>query len=416
LSVTGNTGNAPTPCPFEPGQRTVEERSTMNLYDLFSYTELDAALSEGLVKQRLHPKLPLAILDYTDKATYSRTWNTVTRNCRGLIYDTNSLKILARPFPKFFNYGEATAPELSLDEPVIVTDKLDGSMGILYPEESPLGLVTFSVATRGSFVSNQAIHATKIWRERYAEEFQYRINPRLTYLFEIIYPGNRIVVDYGDLDDLALIGAVNVVGGFVYGPEMVPGWPGPRATVLPYRTLREAVHARPRAGKEGMVVRSLMDGSMVKIKQQDYIELHRIVTGLNEKAIWERCRDADLRKGAYSVGDPINQVLEGVPDELHSWVRSVAEQLFDEVYDKRDQVYTLFARAQDEVDPGTEWRSERGRRKALALWLQSEGLPAGQQKGEGGWLKKAVFQVYDGYDPNHYLWKLVRPEGDVRAR
>jgi RNA ligase len=361
LSVTGNTGNAPTPCPFEPGQRTVEERSTMNLYDLFSYTELDAALSEGLVKQRLHPKLPLAILDYTDKATYSRTWNTVTRNCRGLIYDTNSLKIL------------------------------------------------------GSFQSEQAVRATELFRDIWKQTSADFLTGA-TYLFEIIYPGNRIVVDYGDLDDLALIGAVNVVGGFVYGPEMVPGWPGPRATVLPYRTLREAVHARPRAGKEGMVVRSLMDGSMVKIKQQDYIELHRIVTGLNEKAIWERCRDADLRKGAYSVGDPINQVLEGVPDELHSWVRSVAEQLFDEVYDKRDQVYTLFARAQDEVDPGTEWRSERGRRKALALWLQSEGLPAGQQKGEGGWLKKAVFQVYDGYDPNHYLWKLVRPEGDVRAR
>jgi hypothetical protein len=45
----------------------------------------------------------------------------------------------------------------------VVTDKLDGSLGILYP--TPDG---HAIATRGAFVSEQALHATELWLDRYA--------------------------------------------------------------------------------------------------------------------------------------------------------------------------------------------------------------------------------------------------------
>lgn len=61
-----------------------------------------------------------------------------------------------RPLPKFLNHDQPEAPVIALDEPVVVTDKADGSLGIIYP--TPDGP---AVATRGSFASDQALHAPR---------------------------------------------------------------------------------------------------------------------------------------------------------------------------------------------------------------------------------------------------------------
>ena len=130
------------------------------LDDLFDLEDLAQAIDGGYVRVQSHPDLPLRILNYTEKATYERVWNPVTLTCRGLIVN-DSGKVVARPFRKFFNYGEPSAPALDLDAEVVVTDKCDGSLGILYP----LGDGRYGVATRGSFTSVQAQHATKVWQE-----------------------------------------------------------------------------------------------------------------------------------------------------------------------------------------------------------------------------------------------------------
>ena len=66
------------------------------------------------------------------------------------------------------------------------------------------------IATRGSFVSEQAIVATNILHQKYAH---ISLNTAYTYLFEIIYPQNRIVVDYGTLEDIILIGMLDTKTG-----------------------------------------------------------------------------------------------------------------------------------------------------------------------------------------------------------
>lgn len=64
-----------------------------------------------------------------------------------------------------------------------------------------------------------------------------------TYLFEIIYPSNRIVLDYGRTDDLMLLGAVQISTGTAVGPRdpICAPWPGPRIEVQAYLTLAEAL-------------------------------------------------------------------------------------------------------------------------------------------------------------------------------
>ena len=127
-----------------------------------------------------------------------------------------------------------------------VTDKADGSLGIIYASPDGSG---YAIATRGSFASDQARHATELLRTRYGAF----VPPAgKTVLVEIIYPANRIVVDYAGLDDLVLLGAVDIATGRTSGPEAVPTWPGPVVARFDHATLADALAAPPRAGPRGL--------------------------------------------------------------------------------------------------------------------------------------------------------------------
>jgi RNA ligase len=270
--------------------------------------ELNNHILDGLIRVQSHPSLPLFIYNYTEKAQFEKRWNDYTLNCRGLILD-DAGKVVARPWKKFFNLGEGFA-EFDWDSPVEVTDKMDGSLGILYDHGTGL-----AIATRGSFDSDQARHANRVLREKYSDVY---FPESLTYLFEIVYPANRVVLNYGEMDDLVLLGAVNIAHGYYVGPREAAGmayWPGPVTKVFEYRTLQEAFSADPRPNAEGYVVRS--GNKMVKLKQVDYVELHRIVTNLNERTVWELC----------GQGKTIAEICEPLPDELHDWVNGVATDL-----------------------------------------------------------------------------------------
>src|SRR5262249_36061422 len=124
-----------------------------------------------------------------------------TLSCRGLITDEAGT-IVARPFQKFFHLAQM---ETLPDEPFEVYEKLDGSLGILYwLGEKPY------MATRGQFDSRQAQVATRLL-QRYDLP---ALDRRLTYLFEIIYPENRVVVNYGDRRELVLLAVIETATGY----------------------------------------------------------------------------------------------------------------------------------------------------------------------------------------------------------
>lgn len=340
--------------------------------DLFPLAALHAAEEAGFVRFQTHPRLPYRIYNYTERCAYARAWDDVTRACRGLIVDED-WTILARPFPKFFNYGEPSAPELDLDASAVVTEKLDGSLGILYPTDEG-----YAVATRGSFTSDQALHATEVWKAEYGRRGWPESN--VSWLFEIVYPANRIVVDYGDTDDLILLAGIDTETGLSVpvGDE----WPGPRAETHPYRTLAAALAAEPRPNTEGFVVYFPDSNERVKIKQEDYVALHRIVTGLNARTVWEHLRD----------GKPLVDLLEPLPAEFHDWVREVAEELHMIVYDR-------VAAAKDAYDEitGLEIPADATRKDfALRAALRPE--------------RALLFLLYDGKDIVGPIWRDAKPE------
>ena len=130
------------------------------LHDVFDPVELTAAIESGLVRLQRHPSRPFTIYNYTEACQYTGAWTPVTLACRGLVVDAAG-KVVARPFAKFFNHSEAHAPSLDPAAAVAVTDKSDGSLGIIFHDGDGL-----AVATRGSFASDQALHATALRRRR----------------------------------------------------------------------------------------------------------------------------------------------------------------------------------------------------------------------------------------------------------
>lgn len=352
----------------------MSERS-VRLSDVLDMAALEAAIEERFVVRREHPVEPLAILNYTDRCQWEKgAWNAVTKACRGIIYRTDTLEVVARPFRKFFNYGQAEAPSLDLAAPATVTDKLDGSLGILYPVREG-----WAVATRGSFTSEQAEHASQVYRNRF-EAKGYRPPSGVTLLFEIIYPANRIVLDYGTEDDLVLLGGVEIATGMSFTPHGL-AWPGKRAPLFDYASLAEALAAPPRKNAEGLVVHCHDCDERVKLKQEDYVALHRIVTGLNERTVWEH----------LSNGKPLAELIEPLPDEFHQWVGEVAAGLVAKVEADAAEVERAYSTILSGLPPEPT-------RKDFAL--QAVRHP----------LKSALFSRHDGKDYRAGLWASHKPE------
>lgn len=352
-------------------------------------TQLGEEIAAKNIRSQVHPG-GLTIYNYTEQAVYQGRWNRATRNARGLILDHQG-RVIARPFAKFHNYGEAHAIEVQPDDLVLPYDKLDGSLGIMYmaPDGYP------AIATRGSFTSDQAVHATRVLRERYLQWAAWvtESHPLQTQLFEIIYPENRIVVDYEGLDDLVFLGSVMKTDGMFFGPDNVY-WEGPKAQEFGVMTFTEALSMPDREGKEGMVLYHFLTGDRVKIKQADYVRLHRIVTNLNERAVWEVLKD-----GSQDTDTWIAQL----PDEFHAWSTAVADSLRHQFRQLSDYIDDEFAGIVDSLglnDGGPLGTWLKDSRKDFADRAKTARYP---------W---AMFAKLDGKNYSQRIWDLIRPEAN----
>lgn len=270
---------------------------------------LKQMMEEGYINKNQHATAPIAIYNYTQQTQFEYFWNEATLQCRGLILDDN-YNIVSRPFPKFFNLGENQPQEIPLHEPFDVYEKMDGSLGISYFLEG----VPY-VASRGSFTSEQAVKATELLHQQYAAAMSL-MNPNFTYLFEIIYPTNRIVVDYGTAEKLVLLGVLNTATGMDQ-PLVDIGIP----VVTHYKDISsvEQLKELEQDNQEGFVVR-FKSGYRVKIKFDEYKRLHRLMSGVSTKSIWELLKE----------GKTVIELIEHVPDEFYDWVKATEKDLMSQ--------------------------------------------------------------------------------------
>lgn len=355
----------------------------MNINDLFDPVLLQEMLVGGYVSTQQHPELSLSIYNYTPSAQYERVWNDVTLQSRGLIVNWFDGTVVARPFPKFFNYAEAIEGDFVLPagDPV-VTEKMDGSLGIIYTHNG-----VPAVATRGSFASDQAQWATAHLRENYPDFAQ---PAGVTTLVEIIYPANRIVVDYGAREELVLLGAIDNETGADIHFNNIDWWDGPQTVNYGYRDLNDAVAMGVGDDfdeDEGVVLAWYRDNSpsvRLKVKHPRYVELHRIVTNLSTRSVWEAL-----------ASDTFDQLLEAAPDEFHPWIRGVESGL-------REEFNGIYAVAHYKLDIAREKaRGASGTYTRRELAEQVTKMPE---------YAGLAFAIEDGKDISPRIWQMIKPE------
>ncbi len=202
--------------------------------------------------------------------------------CRGIKFDKFGL-ILARPFRKFFNYGERGA-DLPAHRPHIITEKLDGSM--IHPVKLERRLF-FHTRKGHTDVAKQAERFILSAPQYNYQRFSLRmIRDGWTPIFEYTGPNNRIVLRYEE-EALTLIAMRHTVDGTLYPYQDMFGLAASYNLPVVKKvniTLEGHVatfveHTRKLVDAEGYVI-IFDDGYMVKIKAEDYVLKHRALDDL----------------------------------------------------------------------------------------------------------------------------------------
>jgi len=322
----------------------------------------------------------LSLFGYTDRCVYERAWNETNILARGLIIDTAACRVVATPFPKFFNYGEGqqTIPNESFE----VFEKLDGSLIIAFFTGS-----RWNAATRGSFDSGQAKWAQSILDQHPGAFIDLEAGDTL--LFEAIYPANRVVVPY-DYEGLVLLG-----GYWSSGKEMdagdlagIAGLYGFRqALSFSFDSLADMVtHCETLpATSEGFVVR-FASGLRLKFKGAEYRRIHALISRVTPLALWE----------CMKAGDDLDAMRREIPEEFWGDFDAISMRLHFLATD-------ILAVAQ-----ATHWSCRGMSKKEVGLALST--LP--QQA------RPFIFALMDGKDIEtdpklrETLFRAIRPTGN----
>lgn len=339
----------------------------MNI-DLTSFEKLR---QQKYLKRGDHPTLPLYIYAYTDICQWERYWTPQTILARGLVVDHSGV-ICSRPFSKFWNYGEPDAPTPP-DLPFEVYEKLDGSLVSISKYQGNM-----VVASKSSFTSWHKERAEKIINEKYPGLPQC-IEEDKTYVFELIDPENLIVISYGDTSDLYQLAVIdNETGKDLpmehFGPPHVQRHDG-------YSSIDNLPE---RKGHEGFVIR-FEDDTRLKIKHEDYVNLHSIVFQTNEKSIWRMLKEGNSKE---EVEDSL---LASLPDERHQWAKDTLKALTTDFEATRGKVISEYSRIQEELGDSD--------RKAYAEEIKKRDD-----------IKHLLFMHMSGKDFTGAIWRDLEPK------
>jgi RNA ligase len=188
-------------------------------------------------------------------------------------------------------------------------------LGILYRHNGK-----FCVSTRGSLTSKYGKWAT----EYLNNNFNLKELPLYTTLmFEIIYPGSRIVIDYHGREDLVLLAARDRSYGMDYNDKLIDkmalrwGFSRPKrydiTSVNDYLELAKTIDAT----MEGWVLR-FSDGSRWKIKGDTYKYIAKILQGISRKHVIE-----SLMNGTIDSWQ--SNIPEEYQDEVKLWRKEAEE-------------------------------------------------------------------------------------------
>jgi RNA ligase len=152
-------------------------------------------------------------------------------------------------------------------------------------------------------------------------------------------------------------------------------------------TLESILLYPPRPNSEGWVLWKPLTDERIKVKQEDYLVLHRLMTNTSEKHIWEV-----LAQGL----DPMI-VFADAPDEFHAWVKYVVKDLNTKFCDIFHGIMVDYEAIVDEL-PNGYTRKEFAEHIVNYPW------------------KNLLFLLEDNRSINEKIWQMIKPVGGNTMR
>jgi T4 RnlA family RNA ligase len=210
-------------------------------------------------------------------------------NMRGITFIDK--KLVALPFPKFFNLNENELSTVDISNFKYAIEKVDGSLISVF--KLPTGKLEIkTMKSVYSEVANIARDFLKDNKQFYAF-CELLLNINLSPIFEFVSKETRVVIDYGSTD-IYLLGARELTTGEIINSRSVVLDNSYNCPLLNYNLKRpkfftndnEIQNYLKQSNVEGIVF-TLQDNSMIKCKTSEYCDISRVISVCSPKHILE---------------------------------------------------------------------------------------------------------------------------------
>lgn len=231
---------------------------------------------------------------------------------------------------------------------------------------------------------------------------------------------NRIVVDYGSAEKLMFLSVVtsevlqtNKEGVKFRNEEL--NWTTAKsilsASGVPaeyivntemYENLSHELYkilkAKNIENEEGFVLRFYPSNYRVKIKFEDYVALHRVLTNCSSYDIWENL---------MNFGKLPESFLNDVPDEFYNWVHEISDNLWSEynfIEATLKSEFKLICKKMKTPRPASEEFLNRESELARSYNKEFAELVKNHR------LRGLLFSINNGADYSKSIWRMIKPE------
>lgn len=248
----------------------------------------------------------------------------LVQQCRGMVVDAERRRVIAWPYNKFWNHGEALAAPIDWAT-ARVLEKLDGSLMILHVRDGIWSVASSGHPTAGgSFGSDTRTFRDAFWQLASTLEIDTdMLDARATYMLELCDAPNRVVVRH-EAPRLVLHGARWLDSGHEFTPSELHD----AGNASGLEVVREfgigsigqclaAAQALDPLAQEGFVLVDAMF-NRVKIKSPRYVILHHLkgeATPRRAIELWQTGETSELLANFPEMAEaivPIHERLDGI--------------------------------------------------------------------------------------------------------
>jgi RNA ligase len=178
--------------------------------------------------------------------------------------------------------------------------------------------MSWIIASRNSFISEQSIEANKM-----IDPLAYELlDIRYTYLFEIIYKKNKIIVDYGDKYSLILLAAIKTINGDELSYIELNNYSN-YFEIVTKRQIKilncfNDLKNYEEINKEGFVIK-FSNNLRCVVKFDEYLKLYSLLGDISNIVVWEYLKN----------NTNFNDLYYMIPDTYHEWLKNTIKDLQD---------------------------------------------------------------------------------------